>query len=102
MTTEFANEYAVINEGKNADITVDGVTYRRICLRTHVLWQGDDLAEVAQKYAGPLLEKGDIIFFGEKSRFSHKRPRFVNAILVRLACHFPPSFSDKADYFLFL
>ena len=42
------------------------------------------------------------IFFGEKSRFSHKRPRFVNAILVRLACHFPPSFSDKADYFLFL
>jgi|UPI0002D542E3 hypothetical protein len=42
------------------------------------------------------------IFFGEKSRFSHKRPRFVNAILVWLACHFPPSFSDKADYFLFL
>jgi hypothetical protein len=34
--------------------------------------------------------------------FIFKRPRFVNAILVRLACHFPPSFSDKADYFLFL
>ena len=42
------------------------------------------------------------IFFKEKSRFIFKRPRFVNAILVRLACHFPPSFSDKADYFLFL
>ncbi len=67
MTMEYACDYAVINEGKNADIVVDGVTYRRICLRTHVLWKGDDLAEVAKKYAGPLLEKGDIIFFGEKS-----------------------------------
>lgn len=57
----------VVNEGKNETIEVDGQTYRRLCVRTHVLLKGEDLAEVAVRYAGPLMEQGDILFFTEKA-----------------------------------
>ncbi|MEG1537779.1 MAG: F420-0--gamma-glutamyl ligase [Clostridiales bacterium] len=65
--TETTCDYAIVNEGKKAEIEVDGKVYRRICLRTHVLWKDDDLAAEAQRYAGPLIEAGDILFFGEKA-----------------------------------
>ncbi|MCL2495808.1 MAG: coenzyme F420-0:L-glutamate ligase [Clostridiales bacterium] len=57
----------VVNEGKQEYITVDGVLYRRLCLRTHVLTPQDDMAEVARHYIKPLLEEGDIVFFTEKA-----------------------------------
>ncbi|MCL1976430.1 MAG: coenzyme F420-0:L-glutamate ligase [Firmicutes bacterium] len=58
---------AIINEGKKELIEVDGMTYRRLAIRTHVLAPPDDLCQVAQKYAKPLLQKGDVLFFTEKA-----------------------------------
>jgi len=57
----------VVNKGKRELIEVDGVFYRRLCLRTHVLTPEDDLVEVARHYVKPLLEQGDIVFFTEKA-----------------------------------
>lgn len=57
----------VVNPEKNECITVDGSTYRRLCIKTHVITDQDNIADVAQKYAGELLRPGDILFITEKA-----------------------------------
>jgi hypothetical protein len=46
---------------------VEGRAFLRIPIRTHVVTEADDIVEVAQRYAGPLLKPGDLIFVGEKA-----------------------------------
>ena len=58
---------AVINPGKEEVLAWQGVSYRRLCIRTHLIAAGDDLAAVAAQYAAPLLERGDILFITEKA-----------------------------------
>ncbi|MBC2872060.1 coenzyme F420-0:L-glutamate ligase [Bittarella massiliensis] len=57
----------VINPDKEEEITWQGMRYRRLCIRTPVITAGDDIVQVASRYAGPLLEKGDILFVTEKA-----------------------------------
>ena len=57
----------VINPDKEEEITWQGMRYRRLCIRTPVITAGGDLVQVARRYAGPLLEKGDILFVTEKA-----------------------------------
>lgn len=59
-------ESYIVNEGKNEIIEVDGVKYRRLCLKTHVITDKDDIVDVATKYAKPVLEKDDVLFITEK------------------------------------
>ena len=54
------------NEGKSLSITVDGETYDRIPLKTHVIDDSDDILEVVGKYGVPAMEHGDILFITEK------------------------------------
>lgn len=54
------------NQGKSPIITVDGVTYERIPIKTHVVMPEDKLADVVHKYAVPHLQDGDIFFITEK------------------------------------
>jgi len=54
------------NPGRALVIEVDGVTYARIPVRTHVVTDQDDILDVAQKYAGPLVQAGDIVVVSEK------------------------------------
>ncbi len=56
----------IVNDGKNEIIEVDGVAYRRLCLKTHVITDKDDIVDVTVKYAKPYLEEGDILFITEK------------------------------------
>lgn len=56
----------IVNDGKNEVIDVDGVSYRRLCLKTHVITEKDDIIDVTMKYAKPHIEKGDILFITEK------------------------------------
>ncbi|MCL1816849.1 MAG: coenzyme F420-0:L-glutamate ligase [Clostridiales bacterium] len=62
-----ADSRAIINEGKSELIEVEGMTYHRLALRTHVLTPTDDLCQVATSYAKPLLQTGDVLFFTEKA-----------------------------------
>ena len=54
------------NEGKNEYIEVDGVRYSRHPIRTHVVTDKDNINEVCEKYAGPALREGDVLFISEK------------------------------------
>ena len=66
MTETLACDYVVVNEGKKEIIEVDGKQYKRLCLRTHVMGEGDDLPAQANRYAGSLKEDGDVLFLTEK------------------------------------
>ncbi len=55
------------NEGKNLAITIDGVEYLRIPVRTHVVMREDKLfEEVVDKYTKDIRQEGDIVFCSEK------------------------------------
>ena len=47
-------------------ITVRGVTYRRLPVRTHVVTQTDDIAELCDRYSKEVRRPGDILFVSEK------------------------------------
>jgi len=57
---------AEANEGKNLEVVVDGVRYQRIPIKTHVVMRDDVLLDVVQKYAGSLVQDGDVLFVTEK------------------------------------
>jgi F420-0:gamma-glutamyl ligase len=57
---------AQANEGKALETVVDGVSYQRIPIKTHVVLAGENLTEVVTKYAGKPLKDGDILFVTEK------------------------------------
>jgi F420-0:gamma-glutamyl ligase-like protein len=54
------------NEGKKLAIEIDGVSYLRIPVKTHLVMREDDLFEVLDKYTKELRQPGDIIFVSEK------------------------------------
>ena len=56
----------IVNSGKNEIIEVDSAKYRRLCIKTHVITEKDNIVDVSEKYAKPLLEPGDILFITEK------------------------------------
>lgn len=57
----------VVNPGKNELIQVDGVQYRRLCIKTHVIKDGDSIPEAAMTYAAPHMQEGDVLFITEKA-----------------------------------
>lgn len=55
------------NEGKDLVIEVDGVSYSRIPIKTHVITDKDTLPDVFATYIKPLAQEGDIAFISEKA-----------------------------------
>jgi hypothetical protein len=51
---------------RNPLITVRGVTYRRIPVRTHVVTKSDSIVEICDKYTLELRRPGDVLFVSEK------------------------------------
>jgi F420-0:gamma-glutamyl ligase len=54
------------NEGKSLEVTIDGATYERIPIKTHVVLRGEVLLDVVEKYAAGPLREGDMLFVTEK------------------------------------
>ena len=65
MTMSEVHEFRA-NHGKNLEIEASGETYLRLPVRTPVLGPKDDLMQVLEKYAGPHLRPGDLLFVSEK------------------------------------
>jgi F420-0:Gamma-glutamyl ligase len=65
-STPYASSEPCSNPGRALVIEVDGDTYARIPVRTHVVTDQDDILDVAQKYAGPLVQSGDVVVVSEK------------------------------------
>jgi F420-0:gamma-glutamyl ligase len=57
---------AKANEGKSLEVTVDGVTYQRVPIKTRVVLRGDVLLDVVHEYAAPIVADGDVLFVTEK------------------------------------
>ena len=49
------------DDGKNEIIEVDGVNYRRLCLKTHVITEKDDIVDVTEK-PFKILREGTISY----------------------------------------
>lgn len=54
------------NRVRPREVEVDGVTYARIPIKTHVVLPGEPLDPVIERYALELLEDGDWLFMTEK------------------------------------
>lgn len=55
-----------MSKSKSPTIEVDGQTYLRIPVRTHVITADDDIVDVVRKYAAEKFEPGDVLFVSEK------------------------------------
>jgi F420-0:gamma-glutamyl ligase-like protein len=51
---------------KSPTITVEGITYLRVPIRTHVITASDNIIEVIAKFSEGVRQPGDIIFVSEK------------------------------------
>ena len=67
MDTTKSLDNLVVNDEKNKVRVVDGVSYERYGVRTHVLDKRDDICKVAQHYVGPHCEPNDVIVLSEKA-----------------------------------
>ena len=56
------------NPGKQLVRTVDGVDYQRIPVKTHLITNKDDYADVVVKYAKDKMQDGDILFCSSPRR----------------------------------
>jgi len=55
------------NEGKQGITTIDGVSYQRLPIKTHLITDADDIVAVAEQYGLPVLaEQDDVLFISEK------------------------------------
>ena len=89
----------VVNPEKNETITVDGVEYRRLCIKTHVITDQDNIVEVADKYASSLVQEGDILFITEKAvACTQKRATPIDQIHPRPLARFLSRFVLRTPY----
>ena len=87
------------NEGKNEVIEVNGVSYRRLPIKTHVITANDHMPDVAEKYAKPHVMEGDILFISEKSvACSQKRAIPLKDIHPRRLAKILTKFVYKSPY----
>jgi F420-0:gamma-glutamyl ligase-like protein len=54
------------NPGKNLSIDINGKSYLRIPIKTHLITSEDRIADICLHYAKELLREGDILFVSEK------------------------------------
>lgn len=55
------------NTGKKRVIERDGSIYERLPIKTHIITEADDIRDVAEQYAKPYLDAGNILFISEKA-----------------------------------
>ncbi|MCL2604601.1 MAG: glycerol-3-phosphate acyltransferase [Defluviitaleaceae bacterium] len=61
------DELPTPNSGKSLEIEANGQIYARIPIRTHVITQDDDAADVFIPYLAPHVREGDIVFISERA-----------------------------------
>ena len=55
------------NEGKQDITTIDGVSYCRLPIKTHLITDKDDIVAVSEQYGKPVLDDADdVLFISEK------------------------------------
>ena len=55
------------NEGKKGVTVINGVSYQRLPIKTHLITKDDDIVEVAYQYGAPVMtDADDVLFISEK------------------------------------
>ena len=54
------------NAGKNLNIIVNGISYARYPIRTHVVTVGDTMEKILDQYVRSLVMPGDMLFISER------------------------------------
>ena len=87
------------NEKKNQNIVVDGRTFARLPIKTHVVTAEDQIADVAEKYAKEHMQDGDILFISEKCvACTQRRAIPMSEIHPRPLAKFLTKFVYKSPY----
>ncbi len=87
------------NEGKPLTRDVDGATYERIPVRTHVVMAGEDVVDVVTSYARKLVKPGDTVFVTEKIvAISQGRAYPVDEIEARPLATFLSKYVTKTSH----
>lgn len=87
------------NEGKNIQIVCDGKRYYRIPIKTKLITEEDDIAEVAKLFSQPHLTDGDVLFISEKAvACSQGRAIPMDEIKPRRLARFLVKFVYKSPY----
>jgi len=87
------------NHGKRLAVEIDGRTYARIPVETHVVTADDDIVDVVRRYAGPLLRTGDILAVSEKIvAITQQRAYPVSQIEPSWLARFLAQFVCKSPY----
>ncbi|HEY4500692.1 MAG TPA: coenzyme F420-0:L-glutamate ligase [Candidatus Paceibacterota bacterium] len=56
----------VPNKGKNLEISIDGVSYLRLPIKTRLINPSDDLMKLLEEYVRPHIQTDDLLFVSEK------------------------------------
>ncbi|MFR3992088.1 MAG: hypothetical protein ACLTY5_05940 [Angelakisella sp.] len=59
----------VVNPGKNEMIEVEEKRYRRLCIKTHVITDADNITDVVMKYAAPEMQERRYPVYHRKRRW---------------------------------
>ncbi|MGO1434297.1 MAG: coenzyme F420-0:L-glutamate ligase [Canibacter sp.] len=87
------------NEGKALESTVDGSTYRRIPIRTHVVMPDDKLAAIVKEYAVDEVQPGDLLFITEKIvAITQGRSMLIADVQPRKLARFLAKFVTRTPY----
>ena len=87
------------NQDKNLEIEVDGQKYLRLPLKTHVITGGEKIVDVAEKYAGPYKQEGDMFFISERVvAISQGRAFPIKDIKPSALANFLVRFVHKSPY----
>ena len=65
------------NPGKELLRTVDGVTYQRIPVKTHLITKADKMEDVVLQYAKDKMQEGDILFIIKPRKLAVTLSRYV-------------------------
>lgn len=87
------------NQGKNLIIEVDGQEFARFPVKTHVISDRDDIADVIEKYARSYLQAGDLLFLSERIvAISQGRAFRIRDIKPSWLAKFLVKFVHKSSY----
>lgn len=87
------------NKNKALTVNVNGQSYMRIPVKTHVVLPNDDLDEVIVEYVPDLLEDGDIVFVTEKIvAISQGRAYPIDEVKPRKLATFLAKFVTKTPH----
>jgi F420-0:gamma-glutamyl ligase-like protein len=87
------------NKGKELVIEVSGKKYARLPIKTRVIGENDNIAEVAQEYVKPYLKKNDLLFISERIvAISQGRAFKIKDIKPSRLANFLVKFVHKSPY----